>query len=146
MWIETINGFVNAAHVIKVTNKDDYSATVLHLVDGCTVELPYPIVDVGQMSVGHIVPAQRGFEVLYLSDPGTEPKPEIEREPIIAWRLAEGDEVVPMTPNGSKAIGRLNEAKCSAAVLFSDGQVCAEHGLYPNIEAWIAAEREGEEA
>jgi hypothetical protein len=138
MWILTSDGYVNSDHVVEI--KGAHKGSVLHLVNGKTVVVRQDDYDLAY-GLNPVIPAQPGFEVLYLYEPGDEPP--FGRDPVIAWRIdadAHSSQIA-VTPAGS-SLGSQR-----IAILYPDGQVYVpEESTYPNIEAWIAAERDAQAA
>jgi hypothetical protein len=88
---------------------------------------------------GTVVPAQPGFELLGLH----KEKNEICRDPIIAWRFADDDQPIALTP----AISCKLRYPAGVGVLYPDGQVYDPYleRSYSDSKAWILGVRKWEE-
>jgi hypothetical protein len=94
--------------------------------------------------IDRVIPAQPGFELLYLYKPDSEPA--FGWEPIIAWRISKDHQAAPIaiTPR------RSSQYIANASVLYPDEQVLVLNSadgkgvsLYPNVKTWIVEEHEG---
>jgi|ERR1700687_1971324 len=146
MWILTSCGYANSHHVVEISTDHSGERAILHLVNGKTalvLQCPFELV----AEFNDVIPAQPGFEMLCLYDPGEQPA--YSREPIIAWRITgEAHESrIAITPSGS------SQFMARVAILYPDGQVQVPDGAdgcgparYPNVETWLASEHEARAA
>jgi hypothetical protein len=143
MWIPTLEGYVNSDHVVDMST-NVRGDTLLHLVNGKTA-VSSGASDTDQIAAGlnPIIPAQPGFEVLYLNYPGEEPA--FTREPVIAWCVNPFDVsgVVAVTPEWSTL-----RSSNGVAILYPDGQVysISNERTFSNVDEWVDGERKAEAA
>jgi hypothetical protein len=137
MWIRTVEStFVNSDHVVEISPHHSGEKSVLRLVDGKTAVAwsePFEL----RMGLNPVIPAQPGFEVLYLNNPGEEPA--FGRDPVIAWCASVGSyAMIAITPSRSTL-----DSPDGVAILYPDGQVYApaEDRDFPDADAWVAHER-----
>jgi hypothetical protein len=135
MWIETKDGYVNSDHVVEISSDYAGEKSILHLVGGKTVVAQADPFELAPQ-LNPVIPANPGFEVLYVNDPGREPV--FSREPIIAWSVSvQPENVVAITPCWSTL-----RSKDGVAILFPDGQVHSfSFGrVFDNVDEWVAAD------
>ena len=136
MLILTLDGYINSADIVRVTQGRDHAIIKTRAGDTWRSHSDAEAI---VLMMAPVIPALPGYTVLTAHD-AEEGELFVTRSPVVAWRILD-DLAVPVTPDTE--VGQV-------AVLFPDGQVVIPGMVsFKNEEAWLKyrhEERDREDA